>query len=157
MSLRSPLLARLMPEDDSCDPDEGEPDILEMINGDGTAWSTYHWMNSYPADNCTKDYDENHKSVSHGNNIKDWSTSYHEYAVERSSDYIAFIHDGVTVVNATVDPSNDAFPLLWGMPFHLILNTAVGGTWPGEPTEDTVMPIYHHIDYVKVSRKNENQ
>ncbi|GMI15978.1 hypothetical protein TrVE_jg664 [Triparma verrucosa] len=144
----------LMPEDSSCDPDEGEPDILEMVNGDGIAHSTYHWMESYPNDNCTKDYDENHKSVSIGKPIKNWSTDYHEYAVERSKDYIAFIQDGNVILNASAT-TDDSPPLLWDMPFHLILNTAIGGEWPGEPTENTTFPVYHYIDYMKVSRKKE--
>ena len=92
-------------------------------------------MTSYPKDNCTVDYDENHKKIVKGSTVKDWSTTFHEYAVERSPSYIAFVHDGVTVVNATVDPDEVDAPLLWGMDFHLILNTAIGGTWPGEPTE----------------------
>ncbi len=35
-------------------------------------------------------------------------------------------------------------------PFFLILNTAVGGDWPGNPDETTVFPQYHEIDYVAV-------
>ena len=31
----------MMPNDDSCDPDEGEMDIVEMVSGDGLAESTY--------------------------------------------------------------------------------------------------------------------
>lgn len=42
----------MMPNDESCDPDEGEIDILEMIDGDGYAHSTYHWQTSWPAKNC---------------------------------------------------------------------------------------------------------
>jgi len=39
------------------------------------------------------------------------------------------------------------------MPFYLIINTALGGSWPGEPTADTVLPVDHVIDYVTVSRR----
>ena len=42
----------MMPNDESCDPDEGELDILEMIDGDGYAHSTYHWQTTWPAKNC---------------------------------------------------------------------------------------------------------
>ncbi len=34
---------------------------------------------------------------------------------------------------------------------YLILNTAVGGDWPGWPDGSTVLPQYHLIDYVRVS------
>ena len=35
-------------------------------------------------------------------------------------------------------------------PFYIILNTAVGGDWGGDPNKDTVFPQYHLIDYVRV-------
>lgn len=34
---------------------------------------------------------------------------------------------------------------------YLILNTAVGGDWPGPPDGSTILPQYHEIDYVRVS------
>ena len=38
----------MMPDDDSCWPDHGEQDIMEMINGDGFSHGTYHWNGGYP-------------------------------------------------------------------------------------------------------------
>jgi beta-glucanase (GH16 family) len=38
------------------------------------------------------------------------------------------------------------------MPFYIILNTAVGGAWGGNPDGKTVFPQYHYIDYVRVYR-----
>ena len=38
-------------------------------------------------------------------------------------------------------------------PFHMILNTAVGGNWPGNPDETTILPQNMHIDYVRVFQK----
>lgn len=35
--------------------------------------------------------------------------------------------------------------------FHIILNLAVGGGWPGNPTPDTVFPQHFIIDYVRVT------
>ncbi len=37
-----------------------------------------------------------------------------------------------------------------GEPFYIILNTAVGGDWPGNPDGSTIFPQYHEIDYVRV-------
>jgi beta-glucanase (GH16 family) len=36
-----------------CDPDEGEIDILEMVDGNGQACGTYHWQTTWPASNCS--------------------------------------------------------------------------------------------------------
>ena len=52
----------LMPHDDSCDPDEGEMDIMEMVDGDGTVYSTYHWQEDFPSVRCA--FPKNHQSVS---------------------------------------------------------------------------------------------
>ena len=88
----------------------------------------------------------------------DWDSAYHEYAVERSASHIAFVIDGNTVGNwsgDTGESGDPAVPLLWPVPFHLILNTAVGGSWPGEPDEHTVFPTYHRVEYVRLSQQQE--
>ncbi len=44
---------------------------------------------------------------------------------------------------ATVTPSDLAPGQRWvfdGQPFHLILNLAVGGSWPGAPNASTPLP-----------------
>ena len=33
---------------------------------------------------------------------------------------------------------------------YLILNTSVGGDWPGMPDRHTVLPQYFQVDYVRV-------
>ena len=38
----------------------------------------------------------------------------------------------------------------------MILNTAVGGPWPGEPDAQTKFPLYHYIDYVHVAQPTDS-
>jgi hypothetical protein len=38
---------------DMCDPDGGEIDVLEMVQGNGQACGTYHWQTTWPKQNCT--------------------------------------------------------------------------------------------------------
>jgi beta-glucanase (GH16 family) len=38
------------------------------------------------------------------------------------------------------------------VPYYVILNTALGGSWPGPVGEETELPAYHRIDYVRVAR-----
>jgi beta-glucanase (GH16 family) len=40
-------------------------------------------------------------------------------------------------------------------PHYLILNTAVGGAWPGNPDATTSFPQFHDIDYVRVYQRPE--
>ena len=42
--------------------------------------------------------------------------------------------------------------MFFDLPYYMILNTAVGGPWPGEPTAKTKFPLYHYIDWVKIAQ-----
>lgn len=131
--------------------DEGEVDIMEMINGDGGAYSTYHYMTSYPNLTCG-DFNKYHKSRNTLTRVHDWNNDFHEYAVERSKDHINYAIDGKIVHHL---PVSELKTPLSHSPFFLILNTAVGGSWPGEPTPETKLPADHVIDYVRVSRRSD--
>jgi len=134
---------------DSCDPDHGEMDIMEMVNGEGDAFSTYHWQ-APAAPKCS--FPENHSHVySRTGLAKGWNATLHEFAVERGSSHIAFAVDGVVALNATRSDPPARRPVLWDVPFYLILNTAIGGGWPGSPSPQTIFPIRHEIDYVRVA------
>ncbi len=138
-----------MPNDNSCWPDHGEIDVLEMRNG--YAHGTYHWESTYPQKNCS--YPNGHQSVTSQLFIDQWDTQYHEYAVEHGATYLAYIYDNQVIFNHTMDPSNPLTPQYINTPFYLILNTAVGGPWPGPANSSTVFPTYFYIDYVKVVTK----
>lgn len=130
--------------------DEGEVDIMEMINSDGNVYNTYHWMTSWPAQKCA-DFDTYHKSDAHQAIMpSDWHQAFHEFAVERSSDGISYAIDGRKVFTVNADGGNGLKASQ--SPFFLILNTAIGGGWPGEPTTQTQLPTEHAIDYVRVVR-----
>lgn len=49
----------------------------------------------------------------------------------------------------------NVFPAPFDQRFHLILNLAVGGNWPGNPGTNTVFPQAMVVDYVRVYQKNE--
>jgi beta-glucanase (GH16 family) len=133
--------------------DEGEMDIMEMINSDGGSYSTYHWMSSWPQQKCA-DFDKFHKSAHSLTRMPgDWNSRFHEYALERSSQHLAFAVDGKVVLNIS---ASDANTELSHSPFFLILNTAIGGGWPGEPSELTQLPAEHVIDYVRVARHKQH-
>lgn len=118
------------------DPDHvhknSEIDILEMINGDGKARATYHWGH--------------HQDQGSTQMPGDWATAMHEYAVEYSTESITFAIDGGAVHTVTKDAD------LYDEAYYMILNTAIGGSWPKPVSASTVFPTYHRIDYVRISQ-----
>jgi beta-glucanase (GH16 family) len=139
----------MMPNDKSCWPDHGEIDIMEMWNSDGRAQGTYHWSSAYPNTTCQ------HKNqyIYGDTHIKNWHTTYHEFATEWGADYVAFFIDGVSYVNITgAQRSPQGFaPYFPPDAMYLLLNTAVGGSY--QPNDKTLFPAYHTIDYVRVAQR----
>lgn len=124
------------------DPDHvhknSEIDILEMINGDGAARSTYHWTSSRRR---SSHQDQQSKSMP-----QDWATAMHEYAVEYSSEGVTFAIDGEPV--HTVSRKAEVFDEA----YYMILNTAIGGSWPKPVSSKTQFPTYYRIDYVRIAQ-----
>lgn len=114
-----------------------EIDILEMVNGDGKGHSTYHW-GSHPGPGPWSGDQQ-------ATLIKDYDTAYHEYAVEFGDDGVLFALDGSVV--HPVAPSATTYD----EDYYLILNTALGGSWPKPVSSRTVFPVYHRIDYVRIA------
>jgi len=84
-----------------------------------------------------------------------FDTDFHIFAVEWSKERIDFIVDGTVyhrVEKAAVTDGQWAFD----HPFFLILNVAVGGTFGGNPTDNTYFPQSMYVDYVRVYQKPED-
>ena len=74
-----------------------------------------------------------------------YGDDFHIYALEWEIDAIRWYIDGELIHTAKVGiPHKDHF---------LILNTAIGGSWPGNPDSTTVFPQFHDIDYVRVYQR----
>jgi hypothetical protein len=75
----------------------------------------------------------------------DFSAGYHVFALEWNEEELVWLIDGQERFRTKAYVPHE--------PFYLILNTAVGGDWPGSPNSATVFPQYHEIDYVRVYAK----
>ena len=75
----------------------------------------------------------------------DYSKDFHIYALEWEPDSIRWFVD-----HHLIHATTEGIP---HTPHYLILNTAVGGTWPGNPDSTTTFPQFHDIDYVRVYQK----
>lgn len=119
----------LLPRDGSWPP---EIDVMEMLGDDPRrVYMTMHWG---PRDD---------RDSSQGNFTgPDFTSDFHVFSIEWEPGRIRWLIDGVERHVETENVPNKAM--------YLIMNTSVGGEWPGDPDERTVFPQYFQIDYVRV-------
>ena len=117
-------------------PAGGEIDIMEMIGSEPyRSYGTVHFGN--PAEHSSDSYDLP--------NGKTYADDFHIFSLEWEPNEIRWYVDG-KLVHKTVNGVPHT-------PHYLILNTAVGGGWPGNPDSTTTFPQYHDIDYVRIYQR----
>jgi beta-glucanase (GH16 family) len=125
---------RMIPEDR---PWYSEIDIMEFLGHEPKI--IYGTLHCYTFDGQKKSSSVTWKGVS------DYSKDFHVYALEWEPDAIRWFIDG-QLIHATTNGIPHT-------PHYLILNTAVGGAWPGNPDATTTFPQFHDIDYVRVYQR----
>lgn len=127
---------RLIPEER---PWYTEIDIMEFLGHEPTVlYGTIHY--------CAYDGTRRSNSGTWRGTV-DYTKDFHVYALEWEPDSIRWYIDG-NLIHATTS----GIP---HKPHYIILNTAVGGSWPGNPDSTTVFPQYHDIDYVRVYSRSD--
>ena len=125
-------------------PSGGEIDIMEMIGKEpGRSYATLHFGNPY--ERSSGYYD-----LPAGTTYAD---DFHIFTVEWEPDAIRWYVDDTLfhTANKWFTSVKDApFPAPFDQNFYLIVNIAVGGTWPGSPDETSVFPQMLYVDYVRV-------
>ncbi|WP_024461454.1 glycoside hydrolase family 16 protein [Marinimicrobium sp. LS-A18] len=139
-------------------PLSGEIDIFEAVNtnasGENEVHGTLHYGRPWP---------NNLNSGASFTPAEPIWENFHTYAIEWEEGEIRWYVDDVHFATQTAD---DWFTLSWqgqdegfetGNPaspfdemFHLIMNVAVGGNWPGAPDDATTFPQEMVVDYVRV-------
>jgi beta-glucanase (GH16 family) len=119
----------------------GEIDIMEHINNENRDYGTMHW--------------DNNGHVSYGGNVYCDVQQYHVYSIEWDEKVITWLLDGNKFWEGNIENninSTDEFH----HPFYIILNLAIGGSWPGNPDATTLFPDTVSVDYVRVYQKSIN-
>jgi len=130
-------------------PLSGEIDIMEAVNSNtgtngGKVYGTLHYGDAWP----NNKYEGTNYSLT---NVWD---EYHTYAIEWEEGEIRWYIDDKHYMTETKKgwytkgSSVDNAP--FDQKFHMILNVAVGGNWPGNPDAKTTFPQEMTVDSVKV-------
>ena len=118
----------------------GEIDIMELVGHlPGNCHGTAHWGEV-----------GNVQSMGGTITAPDWTTAFHVYTVEWWPDHIRWSVDGQVYFELDRTQVTPANPWLFAEDYHMLLNVAVGGQWPGSPDATTVFPQEMKVDWVRV-------
>ncbi len=118
-------------------PDSGEIDIMEMTGDQpNTVHGTIH--TGPPHHSYGGDYVMEKGKFSDG---------FHTFAIEWNAKRIQWFVDGIRYHEVLKTEVNPWKPFTER--FHILLNLAIGGNWPGKP-DSTVFPQTLEVDYVRV-------
>lgn len=129
----------------------GEIDIMEVL-GDATnrQYGTVHFGEPHTQRQGTYELKDG-----------DFSKEFHEFAVEWDPGQIRWYLDGELYFETSdwftkVDGGEEkAYPAPFNQDFHVILNVAVGGDWPGDPDDSTIFDerAAMYVDYVRIYQR----
>jgi len=76
----------------------------------------------------------------------DTSAGFHTYGLEWTPEALVIFVDGVETYRG---------PNRYNVPMYMLVNLAVGGTWPGTPDASTPFPARMEIDYIRAYQRIE--
>ncbi|MDB5692522.1 MAG: hypothetical protein JWO81_1585 [Alphaproteobacteria bacterium] len=131
----------MMPEGNPPWPDGGEIDIMEQVSAEPNfVHATVHSAKFVHT-----------KGTQRGASFKvpTSCSAFHLYQMRWTPEAITIGVDGHAYFRVANDAPGDRGAWPFDRPFHLILNLAMGGGWPG-PVDDAALPQTMQVDYVRV-------
>ena len=135
----------------------GEADVMEHIDGAepppsaGQASLGYDWI-AGSVHGGTSSNELNGSQTYHPTGYS--AATVHTYGMIWTKGQIQYYVDGPANVYATYNTTNGSFSATtWPFdqgPMFIILNLAVGGSWPGSPDSTTVFPSTYLVNYVRI-------
>lgn len=126
-------------------PSCGEIDIFEHINSEELIHGTAHWAN------------DSAKHVGKGGDTPKFDvTQWHNYSVVWTPGSIKWFLDDVQFHEVSIldgVKSTQEFH----MPHYILINFPIGGAWPGNPDDKTVLPATMYCDYIRVYKIMDEQ
>ena len=136
----------------------GEIDIMEAVNlggvprqdvppefakgGGNNIFGTIYYGGEFP--------NQENTSVEFTPSV-DVTAGFNLYAVEWEENEIRwYFNDTLYAVQNNWFSTAAPYPAPFDQPFHILLNLAVGGEFPGQPDSDLALPAEMKVDYVRV-------
>ena len=124
----------------------GEIDVIEMLGGKSDGGSkgenvtngSLHWSDAANRHKSSGD----HYTLPEGK----FTDSYHKIGILWSRNKIRWYVDDHIYREADISPADMSE---FHQKMYVLLNTSVGGGWPGNPDETTVFPMKYYIDYLR--------
>ena len=131
----------------------GEIDCMEVMGQEtNKAYGTIHYGNPHS---------ESQGTYYTGADEADFSDAFHTFTCDWEPGKITWYVDGIKYheesdwYSTTVGQGTLTYPAPFDQPFYIILNLAVGGSWVGNPNDETSFENNpYEIDYVRVYQKD---
>lgn len=121
-------------------PQTGEIDIMEYRGQDpNIVHGSVHGPGYSAGESITKSFVLDNDRL---------DTGFHTYGIEWNKDYINFYIDDA--LYNQIKPDDVTGEWVFNKPFFMLINMAVGGTFVGSPSTDTVFPQTLEVDYIRV-------
>ncbi len=127
----------------------GEIDIMELVGHEpNKVYGTLHYGGAYP--------NNTHSGDSYTLPEGDFSDDFHTFTLDWDTTQFQWYVDDVFYLSQTSwYTENHPYPAPFDQFFHILLNVAVGGNFPGNPDASTIFPQRMYVDYVRVFKKIE--
>lgn len=127
-------------------PRSGEIDVMELLGHEpNKVYGTLHYT----------DAQGNHRYTGTNYTLPSgtFTSDFHTFTLEWEANAFRWYVDGRLYQTQTQWTGVAPYPAPFDQEFHLLLNLAVGGNWPGNPNANTVFPQRMVVDYVRVFKK----
>ena len=125
----------------------GEIDIVECLGHEpSTVHGTLHYGGESP--------DNTSSGASYTTDGWSFANEFHNFALEWEEGEMRWYVDGNLYQTQTSwRSSGGPYPAPFDQDFHLLVNLAVGGNWPGDPNASTQFPQELSLDYIRVYQR----
>lgn len=126
----------------------GEIDIVELVGHEpNRVHGTLHYGGPFPAnENSGAAY-----TLPSGT----FADAFHVFSLEWEEGEIRWYVDGRRYqTQRQWNSTGGSFPAPFDRRFHLVVNVAVGGNWPGNPDATTVFPQTMDVDWIRVYQRS---